>query len=234
MYYLGLIPARGDSKGIADKNIAPLSGKPLLAYSAEAALGSKRLDRTILNTDDEHIAQVGRDCGIDVPFLRPPELAQDDTPMIDVMRHVITTLTEEGTKPDVIVLLQPTSPLRTSQQIDEAIATFEQSEAETLVSVIDVPHQFEPKSLMTLEDDHLLPVMDPVLRRQDKRQVYARNGPAILIVNTDFLLQEGKFYGQHCVPYVMDGITSVDIDHASDLAYAEWLLQHSKGSQLHS
>ncbi|MCI0709847.1 MAG: acylneuraminate cytidylyltransferase family protein, partial [Chloroflexi bacterium] len=116
MNILGLIPARGGSKSIPRKNIVPLAGKPLLAYTCEAALDSAMLSRVILSTDDDEIAQVGRDCGVDVPFMRPTSLAQDDTGSVSVAQHAIHWLAEnDNWQTDILVLLQPTSPLRTAQ-----------------------------------------------------------------------------------------------------------------------
>ena len=122
---IGIIPARGGSKGIPCKNIKKLAGKPLLSYTAEAAHRSKLLTRIVLSTEDEEIKQLGLDLGLDVPFMRPAKLAEDDTPGVSVIRHAVDTLErEENYYPDVIVVLQPTSPLRTSEHIDEALNIF--------------------------------------------------------------------------------------------------------------
>lgn len=160
--------------------------------------------------------------------MRPEQLAEDDTPMLPVMEHVLEELKQNGEEYDAILLLQPTSPLRTAQHINEAIDVFTSKEADTLVSVMPVPHQFLPQSQMKQEGDLLVSLSaNPVLRRQDKEQLYARNGPAILLVRTDYLLREKTFYGERCVPYVMDARSSVDIDGPEDLAYCEYLLQSS-------
>ena len=118
---LGIIPARGGSKGIPRKNIRRLAGKPLLQYSAQAALGARRLARTILSTEDPEIAEVGRTCGLEVPFLRPPELARDDTPTLPVLQHAVRTLEAAGDHYDAVCLLQPTNPFRQSHDIDACI-----------------------------------------------------------------------------------------------------------------
>src|SRR5262249_18146969 len=149
---LGLIPARGGSRSIPKKNIALLCGRPLLAYTCEAALESRRLTRVVLSTDDEEVAKVGRDLGVDVPFLRSAELAEDDTPSIAVVEHCLKSLAErQSFKPDVVVLLQPTSPLRAAHHIDEALDQMEKTNADTVVSVMEVPHHFSPYSVMRLE-----------------------------------------------------------------------------------
>src|SRR5947199_10186372 len=121
MRVLGIVTARGGSKGIPGKNITPLLGKPLLAYTAEAARQAARITRTVLSTDDETIARVGRDWGLEVPFLRPPGLARDDTPTIPVLQDVVRKLELEGQSYDAVFTLQPTNPLRRPQDIDGAI-----------------------------------------------------------------------------------------------------------------
>src|ERR1043166_8417625 len=118
MRVLAIITARGGSKGIPRKNIRLLAGKPLLQYTAEAALAAKQLERVILSTEDEEIAQVGKICGLEVPFLRPPELARDDTPTLPVLQHAVNALEKTGARFDAICLLQPTAPLRQSNDID--------------------------------------------------------------------------------------------------------------------
>jgi CMP-N-acetylneuraminic acid synthetase len=231
-HILGIIPARGGSQGILRKNLVPLLGKPLLAYTCEAAKRSKRLTRVMLSTDDEEIARVGKECGIDVPFLRPKELATDETPMLEVLRHVLRTLHDrEGYSPGVIVLLQPTSPLRQSEHIDAAIELFDESDADTVVSVIPVPHQFLPSSLMKFENDRIVPYEQgtTILRRQEKPALYARNGPALLVTKSSFILEKG-FYDGNVRPFLMDRESSVDIDGAEDLAYAEYLLSSRRSS----
>jgi CMP-N-acetylneuraminic acid synthetase len=133
---LGIITARGGSKRLPGKNLAILRGKPLLTYTCEAAKASQRLTRVILSTDDEAIARVGKECGIEVPFMRPPELATDNAQSIDVVLHVLDALHKrEGYRPSLVVLLQPTSPLRTGADIDAAIALLLERGADSLVSV---------------------------------------------------------------------------------------------------
>ena len=227
---LGLIPARGGSKGIPRKNIAPLAGRPLLAYTCEAALGSKLITRVVLSTDDAEIAQVGRDCGVEAPFLRPRELAGDDTPSLAVAHHAMCWLTEhEGWTPDILVLLQPTSPLRLSRHVDEALERMTQAEAETVVSVVEVPHAFSPYGVMRLQDGGLEnfwtePLPFDTFRRQNLPIFYARNGPAVLATQVRILIEQQSFYGKKIAPYIMTEEESVDIDTLFDLRLAEWLI----------
>lgn len=227
MNVLGVIPARGGSQGIPRKNLALVANRPLLAYTCEAALYSKRLTRSILSTDDEEIARVGRQCGIEVPFFRPTALARDETPMVDVLRHAVSWLAEqEGYSADLVVLLQPTSPLRRAEHIDAAIDLLIENGADSVVSVVEVPHQFNPVSVMRIEDGRLLPFLPgrTIPCRQDKPRVYARNGPAVLAVRRDVLETKASLYGDDCRPYVMDAKVSLDIDAPSDLELAALLL----------
>lgn len=225
MRVVGLIPARGGSKGIPGKNLAPCAGKPLLAWTCAAALGSRRLARTILSTDSEAIAAAGRACGVEAPFLRPAALAADDTPSIDVMRHALDWLRAAGETIDALALLQPTSPLRTAQHIDEALALFESAGADTVVSVVEVPHRFHPASVMREVDGRLEPYEggETVTRRQDQAGLLARNGPAVLVVSRE-MLAAGRLYGGRTVGYRMAQADSIDIDTAEDLLLAESLL----------
>lgn len=223
---VALIPARGGSKGIPRKNLALCGGKPLIAYTIAAALGSSSLSRVIVSTDDNEIALVSRNLGAEVPFMRPPELSQDDTPMIAVLSHLLEWLAEHDSEPDAIVLLQPTSPLRRSHQIDEAVELLFRTQASSVVSVVEVPHQFNPVSVMTLENGRLVPYLDArqfVSRRQDKPRVYARNGPAILVSRPDTIRKQ-DLYGEYCVPYFMSRRDSLDVDEPFDLELADRLL----------
>jgi CMP-N-acetylneuraminic acid synthetase len=214
---VGLIPARGGSKGIPLKNLAPLGGRPLLAYTIEAALGSSRLGRTVVSTDSEEIAELAARLGAEV-LRRPAELASDETPMREVVLHALGELDEC----DVLVLLQPTSPLRRSQHIDEAIRLLLESGADSVVSVVEVPHRFRPDSLMSLDQGRIVSRRPAGPRRQDKVPVYARNGPAVLALRVGGLAED--LYGEDCRPYVMAPEDSVDVDEAFDLELAEFLL----------
>jgi CMP-N-acetylneuraminic acid synthetase len=181
------------------------------------------LTRVVLSTDSEQIAACGRDAGIEVPFLRPAALARDETPMIDVLRHALDALAEPV---DAIVLLQPTSPLRRAEHIDGAVDELVRSGADAVVSVVAVPHQFTPGSLMRLDGERLVPYVDgPVLtRRQDKPALFARNGPAVLAARPH-VVHQGSFYGGVVRPYVMAREDSFDVDEPFDLALVEMMLR---------
>jgi len=214
---LGLIPARGGSKGIPRKNVRRLSGKPLIHYTCEAARGSRLLSRTIVSTDCPEIAAVAAEADVEVPFLRPPELAADTTPMIDVIRHAIRWMkTSTGGRPDVIVLLQPTAPLRRSRHIDEAVQLLLDGNFDSVVSVAPVPQHFNPHWQFVTKDEELQvftgePLSHIVTRRQDLGITYTRNG-AVYGFRPDVLEHTGSFYGTRCAAYVMPPECSVNLE----------------------
>lgn len=214
---LGLIPARGWNTE-AGKNLWSLGGKPLLAWTVEAARSSTMLQRVVVSTQSEEIGAVARGLGAEV-LARPPELAGDDVPMRDVVAHALSELPAC----EALVLLQPTSPLRRAEHIDDAVRLLLETDADSVVSVVEVPHQFRPGSLMELEGDRLVPLdrTAPLLRQQ-KPVVYARNGPAVLALRPDRLAK--SLYGGDCRAYVMDPGDSVDVDGPEDLRFAEFLL----------
>src|SRR5688572_5610508 len=168
MNVLGVIPARGGSKGIPGKNLAPVAGRPLLAYTADAARGSRRLSHVVVSTDDAAIADAARALGLEVPFMRPADLASDEALMQPVLQHAVREMAAGGFSADAVVLLQPTSPLRRATHIDAAIELLESSGADTVVTVVEVPHQFNPVSILRLDGDRVVPWADgPMpLRRQ--------------------------------------------------------------------
>lgn len=222
---LGIIPARGGSKGIPHKNLTLLGGRPLLAYTADAVKESKCLTRTIVTTDDQRIAECAQSLGLEVPFMRPSSLAGDDVPMLPVLQHAVKALETEGFMADVVVLLQPTSPLRRGEHIDAAVNWLERAGGDSVVSVVEVPHQFNPTSIMRVEDGLLQPFLEgaTTTRRQDKPRVYARNGPAVLAVKAS-VLAEGSLYGAQTWPLVMSSADSLDIDTPWDLRLVESVL----------
>ena len=230
---LGIITARGGSKGIPGKNIKELAGKPLIAYTIEAAKKSGVFDRVILSTDDEKIAEVARAHGCEVPFMRPAELAQDSTPHIPVIQHALAYLKEnEDYVPNYVMILQPTAPLRTAAHIREAVALIEKSNADSVVSVTEVPGHHHPRWQFSIDDANRLaiftgePFSDIVRRRQDLSKTYTRNG-AIYLFKQEFLYdsKEPNFYGNHVVAYVMKSEESVNIDTMEDWKEAERIIK---------
>lgn len=225
MQVLAVIPARGGSKGVPGKNLRELCGRPLLAYTADAVKASTRITRAIVSTDDDRIAECARSLGLDVPFMRPASLAGDDTPMLPVLQHAIDAMTSRGVPVDVVVLLQPTSPLRRAEHVDTAIDWLERAGGDSVVSVVEVPHQFSPVSVMRIEDGVLKPFLDgpTVTRRQDKPRVFARNGPAVLAVRAD-VVKGGSLYGETSWPLAMSTEDSIDIDSVWDFELVECVL----------
>lgn len=232
MAWIAIIPARGGSKGIPGKNLALCGGKPLLQWTAEAALGSACFERVFLSTDESEIRAMGICLGLEAPNLRPPELARDDTPMLPVIRHVLADAEKSGLKVDGVALLQPTSPLRTAVHIRHALTRFKSQNVDALVSVVEVPHAFNPLSVLRREEG--TGIVSPafpsdsgtILRRQDKPPVFARNGPAILLLRRTQVDRE-SFYSGKTLGFEMDAESSIDVDLPRDLAYADWLLRRA-------
>jgi len=227
MKILAIIPARGGSKGVIKKNIRELLGRPLIAYTIEAAKQSALLDRIIVSTDDTEIASVSEGLMCEV-MMRPATLSTDETPTLDVLQHVVRNLkVNEGYVPDAVMTLQPTSPLRTADHIDEAVSLFmSDSLADSLVSCIDVPHIYHPLSIMKKDaSGYLQSYSDQAqpTRRQDKERVYARNGAAIYITRTERLNE--YVFGGRIIPYQMPENLSLDIDNEADIVLAERALK---------
>jgi CMP-N,N'-diacetyllegionaminic acid synthase len=217
MDVVALIPARGGSKGIPRKNLALVAGKPLLRWSIDAARGAASVSRVVVSTDDDEIAAEAERAGADV-VRRPAELAADETPMADVVLHALGELGSI----DVLVLLQPTSPLRRAEHVDAAVALLADTGADGILSVVEIPHNFEPGSLMRLRDGRLERLGESAPRRQDKATIYARNGPAVLVLRADRIGSD--LYGGDLRPYVMDAESSLDVDTEHDLRVAGLLL----------
>lgn len=223
---LAIIPARGGSKGLPGKNIRECAGKPLLAWTVEAAERSNYVDRVLVSTDSEEIAEVARGCGAWVPYLRPAALAQDESSLEETVKDIIQRL--QGLYDfDYILALQPTSPLRTGAHIDEAIEkyfSFRQSDRDTLISV----QQMDSKVLWALgqesDQDYLYSHFDTELsaaRRQMLPKCYAPNGAIYLAKREGF----ERFYGEHTLSYLMSETASTDVDYLEDLEKAEQILQ---------
>ena len=232
MSIFALIPARGGSKGIYRKNLSLISNQPLIGYSIKAAIKSKLINRVIVSSDDDEIIQVAKSFGAEIPFKRPDEISSDQTAMIDVLKHFVNYLIKNNESIEAIVLLQPTSPFRTEKHIDEAITKFRSSKASSVVSVIEVPHQYNPYSLLSLnKNGELNPLADKTFkRRQDKPKFYARNGPAILVVSPSTILNN-ELYGSLSLPYLMNKESSLDIDVREDLEEAQRIITKRQNNQ---
>ncbi len=234
MNILGIVPARGGSKGISRKNITPLLGKPLLAYTAEAALSSKRLTRTVLSTDDEEIAQVGRSCGLDVPFMRPSELARDETPTIPVLQDVVSKLAAMDETYDAVFVLQPTNPLRRSTDIDGAIDLLEEANADSVISFVDVGEKHPARMKFITPDGRIVnPPFAELFegqRRQELPKLYLREG-SVYLTRRAILMEQNSIQGRHCRAWIIPEDRACNIDTPFDLFLAEQLLKYHAQKQ---
>lgn len=224
MRVLGVIPARGGSKGVPGKNIRLLHGKPLICYSILAAASSS-LTRTIVTTDSQEIASAASACGGEVPYMRPAALASDDTPTLPVILHALDTLQENF---DAVMVLQPTSPLRTAEDIDAAISLLAgDPEADSVISVVKVSDH-HPARMKMLREGILFdpPFMETVegQRRQDLPDYYLRNG-AVYLTRTAVLRAQQSFKGTKCLGYQMPEERSVNIDSEIDFILADAILR---------
>lgn len=232
---LGVVTARGGSKGIPGKNVRPLGGKPLIAWTAEAALASKRLSRVVLTTDDEAIAEAGRHCGLEVPFLRPPELARDDTPTLPVIRHAVAWLEAQGDRFDAVCLLQPTNPFRRAADVDACIDLLEQRGFDAVVSVLPVPAEHNPHWVYFEDGDGRLRLATgetaPIPRRQELPPAFHREG-SVYVTRRDVLMEgTGSLYGSNLGGYPMpDAARCVNLDTPADWERAErWVRSLREG-----
>lgn len=220
---LGLIPARSGSKGLPGKNTRILAGKPLLAHAVDCARASAVVDRIVLSTDSEEIAQVGVAWGAEAPFLRPAELATDEASMLSVVEHAVRTLSEGGWIPDVVVLLQPTSPLRRAEHVRSALSLLLATGADSVVSVIEVPRHLSPDYVMRIEQGNLLPFLPSgavVTRRQDARPAFARDGTVYAFWRRT-VIEQRSLYGATCRAMVVPPTESLSIDSSEDWAEGE-------------
>ena len=228
MRVLGLIPARGGSKGIPRKNIRKLNGKPLLIYTAEAALASKLLDRVVLSTEDEEVAAVGRSCGIEVPFLRPFELAQDTSPTLPVVQHAIEYFSEMGDVYDAVCILQPVTPLRSSQVIDACISMMSDSGADTVITISKVPVQYNPHFVYFKNEagalDYAMGGRTKPVRRQDVADSYVREG-SVYLTTVDTIKNLNSLFGEKVLGLEISPEDSVNIDSQDDWDRAEIILR---------
>jgi CMP-N,N'-diacetyllegionaminic acid synthase len=228
MKVLGIIPARGGSKGVPRKNIRLLCGRPLLAYTAESALQSKLLSKVILSTEDTEIAEIGRSFGLEVPFLRPAELAEDTTPTFPVVLHAVHQLEKVGEIFDAVCLLQPTNPLRRAEDIDACIELLEKTGADSVISVLPVPHEYNPKWVYWQNERGEMVLTtgesEPFPRRQDLPPAFHREG-SVYLTRREVLDNFRNLYGRKVRGYEIARQHSVNIDTIEDWNLAEKLLE---------
>jgi len=226
---LGLIPARGGSKGLPNKNIREMAGKPLIAWTIEKAIASQYLDRVIVSTDDNEIAETAARIGAEVPFMRPAEFAEDKTPMMDVINHAIEFFKREGISYDYVALLEPTSPLRKDRDIDNAIEQLIDNEkvADSLVSVGEV-HLEHPSIMKEISTGYVQPyeqVNAKITRRQDLNAVYFPYG-VIYLARTEALIKSGTFYQEQTVPYPIERWQNYEVDDLYDFMCIEAVINY--------
>lgn len=225
MKILSIIPARGGSKGLERKNIINLLGKPLITWTIEASLNSKYITKTIVSSDDKEILSISEKYGADT-ILRPLNLAQDTTPTEPVIEHVLFELDKRMEKYDLLVLLQPTSPLRNEKDIDDAIELLVESKGTALISVEEI----DSKILKAFKKDsggYLEGISNnsyPFMRRQDLPSVFMPNG-AIYIINVKEFLVNNRLFTEKTIPYKMDSYKSFDIDTIEDLQKCEKMIK---------
>ncbi|MHB9011506.1 MAG: acylneuraminate cytidylyltransferase family protein [Ignavibacteriaceae bacterium] len=223
---LAIIPARGGSKGVPQKNIKELNGKPLIVWTIETALQCKYIDRFVVSTDDEKIASIARQFNADVPFLRPKELAQDNSKSIDAILHCINWLKENNDEYDILILLQPTSPLRISTDIDKSIEMLFEKKADSIISVCKTEHN--PLWSNTLPSDgrmnEFLKKELININRQRLPEFYRLNG-AVYSAWIDYVVKNLSFFGENTFAYVMPIERSIDVDSSFDFEFCEFFMK---------
>ncbi len=228
---LAIIPARGGSKGIPKKNITMLAGKPLIAWTIEAALSAPCLDKIILSTDDEQILKTGKKYGAEVPFLRPSNIAEDDTTDMPVYEHTLSWLAEnEQFYPDIIVWLRPTAPLRTGEDIEQAVDILIKKNPDWVRSVCEVDHH--PYWMYKPNGDMMEPFIDGIkienyIRRQLLPTAYRLNG-VVDVAWRSTIIEKKLLYSGVMAPYIMPVERSIDIDTKLDLKVAEIFMTQEK------
>ncbi|MFZ5639688.1 MAG: cytidylyltransferase domain-containing protein [Bacillota bacterium] len=231
---LGLIPARGGSKGLPGKNIRPMLGKPLIAWTIGQALACKYLDKVIVSTDDEKIADTAKKYGADVPFFRPEELATDEARSVDVIFHALDFFKQQNYEFDYVVLLQPTSPLRTTNDIDRSIISLIENDdrADSLISVGELSHG-HPHIVQKIDDKGFIqPFCDikaVAARRQELSNAYLPYG-VIFLAKTDSLRKYETFYQKRTLPFIIERWQHYEIDDIYDFMAAEMILKEKRGS----
>lgn len=231
---LGLIPARGGSKGIARKNIKKLGGKELIRYTIDAALACDSLSCVVVSTEDEEIAAISRNAGAEVPFLRPTALAADHSPTIETVLHALKYFRETGVLFEAVCLLQPTTPFRSPADIRLAVRRYSESGADSLISVRQVPHQFNPHWVFepVADDQPYLQLAcgdrEIIPRRQELPPAYYRDG-AIYITDRELLVKRKTFYGERLAYCLLEGSPDINIDTPADWERAEQFLRQQLG-----
>lgn len=233
--FIAIIPARGGSKRLPRKNVLDLAGKPLIAWTIAAGLESKFVKRVMVSTDDEEIARISRQYGADVPFMRPETLAQDASASIDVLKYTLQELQRRGESYDYVLLLQPTSPLRSAAHIDSAIELLLAKQADAVVSVTELDHPIEWNNTLpeNLSLDGFLPARFKGVRSQDFPKRYRINGAIYISRVARMFAENAMVYDGNAYAYIMDRQFSIDIDDETDFLLARVLVEktNSRGNR---
>ena len=224
---LALIPARGGSKRIPSKNIHEIGGKPLIAWSIESALKAPSVDRVVVTTDSEEIAKIAIKYGADVPFLRPDDLASDSADSMDSVLHAIRYLENTGDIYEYLLLLQPTSPMRSAEHIEQSIKLLKEKDADSIVGVTENEHPVEWCNTLSddLSMDGFYPDEIKGKQSQDFPKRYRINGAIYLAKTQKVITSHSMILPQKCFAYIMDAVSSVDIDEHIDMEFARYLLE---------
>lgn len=225
-----IIPARGGSKALPRKNIVPLGGRPLITYTIQTALSASRVDRVIVSTDDAAIAAIAKEYGAEVPFLRPAELAQDNSPTLPAIQHAVRSMEDLcGVCPELVTLIQPTSPFTRVDQIDGAAQLLASREdADAVTTVVEVDHVNHPFNIRRVDQrgfvDFLMPEEHYRYPNRQSKPSFYRFGN-LYVTRLAVLMQRNSLFGHRCLPFVVDSLSCFDINDKVDLALAECMLR---------
>ncbi len=223
---IALIPARGGSKGLPRKNIALLSGKPLIVWTIEEAKKSKYIDKLYVSTDDKEIAGIVQSFGAEIPFIRPRSLSGDEVRCIDVVLHCIDFMENRNESYDILVLLQPTSPLRITKDIDDAILFLVEKKAGAIISVSECEHPPQKANVLPADGsmENFIKETNLNKNRQELDTYYRENG-SVYVANLDYIKKQKSFYGKKSFAFITLVEHSVDVDSKLDLGFCEYLLR---------
>ncbi|MDD4271698.1 MAG: acylneuraminate cytidylyltransferase family protein [Patescibacteria group bacterium] len=227
--FIAIIPARGGSKRFSGKNIYPLNGKPLISYAIEAAKKAKLVDRVIVSTDNIEIAEIAKQYGAEIPFMRPDYLATDLSPSIDTIRYTLEKLAEDGYRADYVVLLQPTSPLISADNLDEAIDLAIKNKAGSVVAVVEVDGLNHPYNIREIQPDGTIKFWQDelhyeyIVKPKEKPKFYYAGG--IWVSSFDTVMKEKKLESRNNYPLIISKISAMDIDKKEDLELIELFMK---------
>ncbi len=227
--FIAIIPARGGSKRFPGKNIYPLNGKPLISYAIEATKGIKSIDRVIVSTDNAEIAEVAKRYGAEIPFMRPDNLAIDSSPTIDTLTYTVQRLDDEGYHADYVVLLQPTSPLISSNYIDEAIGLAIENNADSVVAVVEVNNLNHPYNIREIKEDGTIKFWQDklhyeyIVKPKEKPKFYYAGG--VWVSSFQTLIGERKLEGKNNYPLIIPDLAALDVDYKEDLELIEAIIK---------